>query len=53
MNKWLEDFAYQTSLSVSVFFLAGIFTLLISWISISFIAVKAALTNPVNSLRYE
>jgi putative ABC transport system permease protein len=53
MNKWLEDYAYRVSLSWTLIPLAGIAALLIAVITISFQAVKAALTNPVKSLRSE
>jgi putative ABC transport system permease protein len=53
MNKWLEDYAYRVSLSWTLIPLAGISALLIALITISFQAVKAALTNPVKSLRSE
>ncbi|HEY9002764.1 MAG TPA: ABC transporter permease [Mucilaginibacter sp.] len=53
MYKWLQDFAYKISISWSVFAVAGGMAILIAFITISFQAVKAALTNPVKSLRSE
>ncbi|MFT3679009.1 MAG: ABC transporter permease [Ferruginibacter sp.] len=53
MNKWLQDFAYRISISWWVFALAGLLALAIALITISFQAVKAALSNPVKSLRTE
>jgi putative ABC transport system permease protein len=53
MNKWLQDYAYQVHLSWMLIPLAGIAALLIALITISFQAVKAALANPVKSLRSE
>jgi putative ABC transport system permease protein len=53
MNKWLEDFAYRIHIDWSVFAIAGLCTLLVSLITISFQAVKAAIANPVRSLRTE
>jgi putative ABC transport system permease protein len=53
MNKWLQDFAYRTHIGVSVFLVAGIIALVIAIITISFQTVRAALANPVNSLRAE
>ena len=53
MNKWLQDFAYRTPLSPTVFVLAGFLALVIAWLTVSYQAVKAALTNPVVALRYE
>jgi putative ABC transport system permease protein len=53
MNKWLEDFAYRTPISWWIFTLAAGITLAIALITISFQSIKAALTNPVESLRSE
>jgi ABC-type antimicrobial peptide transport system permease subunit len=53
MNKWLDAFAYRIPIGVTVFLLAGILILLITLLTISFQAIKAALTNPVKSLRAE
>jgi len=53
MNKWLEDFAYRINIGWDVFIMAGMCTLLVSLITISFQAIKAAIANPVKSLRTE
>jgi len=53
MNKWLQDFAYKINISLWVFVLAGTVALLIALITISFQAIRAALANPVKSLRTE
>jgi putative ABC transport system permease protein len=53
MNKWLQDFAYRTGMSWWVFIIAGILATLIALLTISFQAIKAAITNPVKSLRTE
>jgi putative ABC transport system permease protein len=53
MSLWLENFAYKTALSWWVFALAGIFTLLIALITVSWQTYKAATQNPVKSLRDE
>jgi putative ABC transport system permease protein len=53
MNMWLEDFAYRVKISWWVFVLAGITALLIALITISFQAIKAAIANPIKSLRTE
>ncbi len=53
MNKWLEDFAYRVNISWWIFLLAGLAALLIALITVSFQAVKAAIANPVKSLRSE
>lgn len=53
MHKWLQDFAYRIDISWWVFAFAGILALLIALITVSFQAIRAALTNPVKSLRTE
>jgi len=53
MNKWLQDFAYRIHIQWWVFPVAGIVALLIALITVSFQAIKAALANPVKSLRTE
>jgi len=53
MNKWLQDFAYRTTIHWWVFLHAGVIALLVAAITISFQSVKAALANPVKSLRNE
>jgi putative ABC transport system permease protein len=53
MNKWLEDFAYRVEISWWVFVVAGVATLLIAFITVSFQAIRAAVANPVKSLRTE
>jgi putative ABC transport system permease protein len=53
MNKWLQDFAYRIDISWWIFALAGVLALLIALLTVSFQAIKAALANPVKSLRTE
>ena len=53
MNKWLQDFAYKINLSWSVFAIAGVAAIFIALLTISFQSIKAALANPVKSLRTE
>lgn len=53
MNKWLEDFAYRISIDWKVFALAGLAAILIAIITVSFQAIKAAITNTVKNLRTE
>ncbi|MEI9807064.1 MAG: ABC transporter permease [Bacteroidota bacterium] len=53
MNKWLQDFAYRTALSWWVFGITGVIALLIALMSVSFQAIRAAVANPVKSLRTE
>lgn len=53
MHHWLQDFAYRTSLEWWMFALAGILAVAIAFVTISFQAIKAAIANPVKSLRTE
>ena len=53
MNKWLQDFANRTEISWWIFLLAAIVAIVIALATVSFQAIKAALMNPVNSLRTE
>jgi len=53
MNDWLEGFAYRINLTWWIFFIAGLLTILIAFATIGFQAAKAALVNPVKSLRTE
>ncbi len=53
MHKWLEDFAYRITIEWFVFIIGGIGALLIALFTISFQAIKAAIANPVKSLRTE
>ncbi|MFC6861448.1 ABC transporter permease [Zunongwangia atlantica] len=52
-EKWLQDFAYRINLSVWQFILSAFITIAIAFITISFKSIKAALQNPVKSLRSE
>jgi len=53
MDNWLQNFAYRINISLWIFFFAGVVALLIAILTISYEAVKAALANPVKSLRTE
>ena len=53
MNKWLQDFAYRINIRWWIFLIAGISALLIAMLTVSFKAIKAAITNPVKNLRTE
>lgn len=53
MEKWLEGFTYKIELNALVFILAGVITIVIAWVTIGFESIKAAMGNPVNSLRNE
>lgn len=53
MNKWLQDFAYRTNISWLVFAITAVIAIGIALLTISFQAIRAALANPVKSLRTE
>jgi putative ABC transport system permease protein len=53
MRRWLEGFAYHTSLNIMAFFASGLLALLIALLTVSVQTFKAAAANPVDSLRYE
>jgi len=53
MNKWLQNFAYRIQIEWWMFLLAGIIAIALALITVSFQAIKAALANPVKSLRTE
>jgi putative ABC transport system permease protein len=53
MNKWLQDYAYRINISWWVFAITGLLVVLISLVTVSFQAIKAATTNPAKSLRTE
>jgi putative ABC transport system permease protein len=53
MNSWLQSFAYRINISWWVFVAAGFIAIIIAFATISFQSIKAALTNPVKSLRSE
>ncbi len=53
MSQWLEDYQYKVTLGPSIFVLAGLFVAIIAFLTISFQALKAASSNPVNSLKSE
>jgi putative ABC transport system permease protein len=53
MHNWLDDFAYRIEMSWLVFLLAGIIAAIVAFATISLQAIKAAIANPVKSLRTE
>ncbi len=53
MNKWLQNFAYRTSIGIDVFFMSGLLAFVVALITVSFQSIKAAIADPVDSLRYE
>jgi len=53
MNSWLQNFAYRIEIGWSLFILAGALVLIISFLTVSSQAIRAALANPVDTLKYE
>ncbi len=53
MQRWLQNFAYRTSLSITLFIFSGLLGLAIALLTVGYQAVRAARANPVDSLRYE
>lgn len=53
LHKWLQNYAYRTSIALWVFLLASGLAFIIALLTVGYQAVKAALTNPVDALRYE
>lgn len=53
MKNWLQDFAYRISMGAGIFAGAGLLALFIAFVTISFRSIKAAIANPVDSLRNE
>ncbi len=53
MNRWLQNFAYQVAINVWTFLISALLAFLIALITVSYQAVKAAISNPVDSMRYE
>jgi len=53
MSKWLQDFAYRITIEWWMFLVAGLMAIIIAFITISFQAIKAAIANPIKTLRSE
>ena len=53
MKKWLEDFAYQADIGWSIIALAGLLAVAIALLTVSYQAIRTAVTNPVEALRNE
>ena len=53
INKWMDNFVFKTDIGYSVFFISGILALVIAVLTFSFQAIKAAFTNPADTLKYE
>jgi len=53
MNKWLQEFAYRINIGIGTFIASAVIALIIALLTVSFLSIKAALANPIESLRYE
>ena len=53
MQKWLQNYTYRIDLGISIFLIAIISSILIAWLTVGYRAIKAAIANPVKSLRTE
>ena len=53
MDKWLQDFAYRIEISWGIFALAAIIAIVIAFATVSFQSLRAAMANPIKSLRSE
>lgn len=53
VNRWLQSFAYRTSIGISPFIIAALMTLVVALLSVILQTLRAATANPVHSLRYE
>jgi putative ABC transport system permease protein len=52
-NWWLQNFAYRIQINLWIIVISGASAFLIAWITVSYQSIKAAIKNPVNSLRSE
>ncbi len=52
-NRWIQNFTYRTSIGLWIFFLAAFLAFLIALVTVGYQAVKTAMANPVDALRYE
>jgi putative ABC transport system permease protein len=50
---WLQNFAYRIQIGFGVFLMSGLLVLLLAWLTVSFQSIKAAISDPVKSLKYE
>ncbi len=53
IDKWLEFYAYRTGISAAIFLISGVFTILVVWLTVSYLAFKMAIINPEKSIQYE
>lgn len=53
MSSWLDSFAFRIDLPIWIFVASGVLAAVVAWLTISFQAIKAAVANPIRSIRYE
>jgi putative ABC transport system permease protein len=53
MNQWLQSFTFRIKMNVQIFLIAILISIIIAWIAVGYKSIKAALTNPMKSLRSE
>lgn len=53
MSRWLEGFAYRTTVGIDIILVSGIVAILIAWITVSWQSMRAALSNPVRAIKCE
>jgi putative ABC transport system permease protein len=53
MSSWLTDFAFRIDIGFETFILAGIISIIIAWLAVSYHSIKMAVNNPVEGLRSE
>ena len=53
MNNWLQDFVFRIQINAGMFFLVILLSIVIAWITVGYISIKAAIANPMKSLRTE
>ncbi len=53
MNEWLHGFAYRAKMGIGIFLISGGLALIVAWLTVGYQSVRAALTDPVDCLRYE
>jgi putative ABC transport system permease protein len=53
LNNWLQNFTYRIDINIWVFLLAAVLSFIISLFTVSYQSIKAAMTNPIDTLRYE
>ena len=51
--KWVERFAYRTDIGIELLVMAGVIMMLIAFLTVSFQSVRAAMADPVKSIRYQ